>query len=86
MGIDPVPAGWYKGHLGRGAMLNSGQTKGYIYVVIAAIMWSSSGTAGKALFKGGMTPFELVQIRVTLSSALLAAAFGLFARGFSESD
>lgn len=48
----------------------------------AAIMWASSGTAGKALFEGGMTPFELVQIRVTLSSLLLAMALGICARDF----
>jgi drug/metabolite transporter (DMT)-like permease len=46
-------------------------SRGYIYVLLAALMWASSGTAGKALFEGGMTPFELVQIRVTLSSLLL---------------
>jgi len=55
--------------------------KGYLCVVAAAIMWASSGTAGKALFEGGMNPLELVQIRVTLSTVLLAAAFGLSAKG-----
>lgn len=54
--------------------------KGYLCVVAAAIMWASSGTAGKALFGQGMTPFELVQIRVTLSSVLMAVAFGISAR------
>lgn len=57
------------------------QIKGYLCVVVAAILWGSSGTAGKALFEGGMTPFELVQIRLTLSTLLLALAFGIFARG-----
>ncbi len=55
--------------------------KGYLCVVAAAIMWASSGTAGKGLFEQGITPFELVQIRVTLSSALMATVFGIFARG-----
>jgi drug/metabolite transporter (DMT)-like permease len=55
-------------------------TKGYLSVVVAAIMWASSGTAGKALFESGITPFELAQIRVTLSTALLAAAFLVFSR------
>lgn len=40
-------------------------------------MWASSGTAGKGLFVAGMTPFELVQARVTLAS--LVMALGLFA-------
>ncbi|MBW1721187.1 MAG: EamA family transporter [Deltaproteobacteria bacterium] len=55
--------------------------KGYGCVVLAAVMWASSGTAGKGLFEGGMTPFELVQIRVTLSTVLMAAAFALFCPG-----
>lgn len=46
----------------------------------AAIMWASSGVAGKALFAGGITPFELVQVRVTVSTLLLAIAFGLHSR------
>ena len=45
--------------------------KGYLCVMLAALMWASSGTAGKALFEGGMKPFELVQVRVTLSAILI---------------
>jgi drug/metabolite transporter (DMT)-like permease len=37
----------------------------------AALMWASSGTVGKALFIGGMSPFDLVQTRVTLASLIL---------------
>ena len=54
-----------------------GSVKGYICVVLAAVMWGSSGTAGKALFNGGMTPFELVQIRVTVSTLILALVFAV---------
>jgi drug/metabolite transporter (DMT)-like permease len=64
--------------------VNSAKTdpiKGYLCVIAAAIMWASSGTAGKALFQGGMSPLELVQIRVTLSTALLFAAIGFSAKG-----
>ena len=43
-------------------------------------MWASSGTASKALFMSGVKPFQLVQIRVTLSSLFLALVLGLFAR------
>jgi drug/metabolite transporter (DMT)-like permease len=56
------------------------KSRGYIYVLLAALMWASSGTAGKALFEGGMTPFELVQIRVTLSSLLLGLVL-VFSKG-----
>jgi len=46
----------------------------------AAVLWASSGTAGKGLFAGSITAFDLVQVRVTVSSLLLALFFGLFAR------
>jgi drug/metabolite transporter (DMT)-like permease len=51
--------------------------KGYLCVAAAAVMWASSGTAGKALFTGGMSPFELVQVRVTVSTVLLTIVFGI---------
>jgi len=51
--------------------------KGYLCVALAALMWASSGTAGKALFNSGVTPFELVQLRVTVSSVLLVIVFGI---------
>ena len=54
--------------------------KGYVYVILAAMMWASSGTAGKALFEGGMKPFDLVQVRVTLSAILIFLAFLIFSR------
>jgi len=60
--------------------MNFPGTRGYLYVMAAAVLWASSGTAGKALFNRGMTPFELVQIRVTLSTIILAVIYGLFAR------
>ena len=61
--------------------VSKNQIKGYLSVVVASIMWASSGTAGKALFEAGMTPFELVQIRVTLSTVILAALFTASSRG-----
>ena len=62
--------------------MKTNTARGYLCVMAAAIMWASSGTAGKALFHAGITPFELVQIRVTFSSILLAVAFGIFNRHF----
>jgi drug/metabolite transporter (DMT)-like permease len=58
----------------------SSSAKGYLYVIIAALMWASSGTAGKALFDAGMSPFDLTQIRVTLASAIIFLAFLIFSR------
>ncbi|NLI80488.1 MAG: EamA family transporter [Deltaproteobacteria bacterium] len=46
---------------------------GYLYVVMAATLWAVSGSSGKFLFQTGVTPFELVQLRVTLASAFLFA-------------
>ena len=55
-------------------------SKGYACVILAAMMWASSGTAGKALFEGGMEPFALVQVRVTLSAILIFLVFLIAAR------
>jgi len=62
--------------------MKANSIKGYLCVIAAAIMWASSGTAGKALFQAGITPLELVQIRVTFSSVFLAIAFGVFSRHY----
>jgi drug/metabolite transporter (DMT)-like permease len=62
-------------------LLENNQLKGYLCSMFAAILWASSGTAGKALFETGMTPFELVQIRLTLSTVIMALFFGIFSRG-----
>ena len=44
---------------------------GYLYVVLAALMWALSGSSAKFLFNSGITPFQLVQLRLTISSVLL---------------
>jgi len=54
--------------------------KGYLFVIAAAVLWASSGVAGKSLFAGGITPFELVQVRVTVSGVLLALFFCVWDR------
>jgi drug/metabolite transporter (DMT)-like permease len=45
--------------------------KGFLYVVLAAIMWAVSGSSGKFLFHQGVTVFELVQFRLTFSVVFL---------------
>jgi drug/metabolite transporter (DMT)-like permease len=52
--------------------------KGYLCVITAALLWASCGTAGKALFNTGMSPFILVQTRVTLASLILVASLSLW--------
>ncbi len=49
--------------------------KGYVYVAAAATLWAVSGSSGKFLFQGGVTPYELVQIRVTLACLCILAWF-----------
>lgn len=44
---------------------------GYIYVVLAALLWGLSGSSAKFLFNSGITPFQLVQLRLTISTVLL---------------
>lgn len=45
--------------------------RGYLYVVLAALMWALSGSSAKFLFNSGITPFQLVQLRLTISTVLL---------------
>src|SRR3989339_685349 len=44
---------------------------GYIYVMIAALLWAVSGSSAKFLFHSGVTPFQIVQLRLTISTGLL---------------
>jgi len=45
--------------------------RGYLYVVLAAFMWGLSGSSAKFLFNSGITPFQLVQLRLTISTVFL---------------
>ncbi|ROQ90788.1 DMT family transporter [Desulfosoma caldarium] len=45
--------------------------KGYLLVILAAVLWAVSGSAGKYLFNHGVTPYQVVQMRVTLAAVLL---------------
>jgi drug/metabolite transporter (DMT)-like permease len=58
----------------------SGPGTGYLSVAIASLLWASSGTAGKGLFRAGITPLELVQVRVTVSCVLLLAVLLVYDR------
>jgi drug/metabolite transporter, DME family len=51
--------------------MKSNTAKGYLCVIAAALMWASCGTVGKSLFNAGMSPFILVQTRVTLASLII---------------
>ncbi len=45
--------------------------RGYAYVALAAILWAISGSSAKFLFQNGVTPLQLVQMRVTLGVVFL---------------
>lgn len=47
----------------------------------AAILWAVSGSSSKFLFTGGVTPFQLVQLRTTISAGLLLLFFLLIRPG-----
>jgi len=47
--------------------------RGYMYVIMAAFLWASSGCAAKFLFNGGVSPFQLVQLRITIATIVLFA-------------
>jgi len=46
--------------------------RGYIYVILAAVLWGTAGSAAKFLFLSGMSPAQLVQMRTTIGSLVLA--------------
>ncbi len=45
--------------------------KGYLFVVLAATCWAAGASASKFLFHGGVTPFQLVQLRITAAVVVL---------------
>jgi len=42
-----------------------------VYVILAALFWAVSGSSAKYLFNSGISPFQLVQIRLTIATACL---------------
>jgi drug/metabolite transporter (DMT)-like permease len=44
---------------------------GYFYVALAAVLFAISGTSSKFLFNGGITPYQLIQLRTTLAFTCL---------------
>ena len=44
---------------------------GYLYVALAAVLFAISGTAAKFLFRSGISPYQLIQLRTTLAFATL---------------
>ena len=57
-----------------------GQIKPYLFIMFAAILWASGGTASKYLFNAGMSPYVLVQYRVSFSVPVIFAYLFFFER------
>ncbi len=53
--------------------LSSSAGFGYFYIALSSVLFAISGTASKFLFNEGVTPYQLVQIRTVLASAVLLA-------------
>ena len=41
---------------------------GYLFATLAAVLWGVSGSAAKYLFIHGVTPYQLVQLRLTIAA------------------
>lgn len=50
---------------------------GYLYVALSSLLFAATGTASKFLFQQGVTPYQLVQIRTVIASAVLLAWLAL---------
>ena len=45
--------------------------RGYLYVMLATVLWGVSGASSKFLFHSGVSPFQLVQLRITIAAGAL---------------
>jgi len=79
MAILPRPPAWLT-HVRRVPypfpVLNSStpsqiSSRGYACVALAAVLWASNGAAAKFLFGEWVSPFQLVQLRLTITAATL---------------
>jgi drug/metabolite transporter (DMT)-like permease len=50
---------------------NTPQIQGFFAVILAALLWAASGSSAKYLFNAGLSPFDLVQIRLTIATACI---------------
>jgi len=56
------------------------QIKPYSLIMCAAFLWASGGTASKYLFNTGMSPYILVQYRVSFSALVILGYLFFFER------
>lgn len=56
----------------------SSKIKGLLFILLADLLWGLSGTVAKHLFNQQVSPYDLVQVRLTLSALLLALYLMVF--------
>jgi drug/metabolite transporter (DMT)-like permease len=56
------------------------EVRAYLYILIASTLWGLSGTVAKYLFNTGISPLQLVQVRLTLAVLILFFVLLLFNR------
>ena len=52
-------------------LMGKNEIRGCLYILVATTLWGFSTTVAKALFNAGVSPFELVSIRLPIASAIL---------------
>ena len=45
--------------------------RGYFYTILASVLWAICGSSSKFLFNNGVTPFQVLQMRITITAATL---------------
>jgi len=60
--------------------MREGEFRGYLYILIGTTLWGISSVVAKSLFNIGLTPAELVLVRLTLSTLTLLLILLLFDR------
>ena len=60
--------------------MSKNEIRGYLYILIGATLWGVSSAVAKSLFKIGISPAELVHIRLTLATLSLGLILLIFDR------
>jgi drug/metabolite transporter (DMT)-like permease len=60
--------------------MGKNEIRGCLYILVGTTLWGFSTTVAKALFNAGVSPFELVPIRLPIASAILFVILFLYDR------
>ena len=59
---------------------------GYLYVILAAILWAISGSAAKFLFNNGVSSFQVAQLRITIAAGVIFLWFSIYRHSLFKID